>query len=86
MGAHLKPVKVHLDGVLSLKHINYITQLGVIHMPWLVFQEDLSRDLTRHRGKVDQSVVPRVLLPYTPFKNGSDVSLFPVIKDFDRQP
>jgi len=38
-------------------------------------------DLPKHRGEADRSVISRVLLP-TLFKNGLNVSLLPVTRDF----
>ena len=51
--------------------------LPVFHMFRHVFQEDLFHDLTGQGGEADWLVVPRVFL-FTLFKNGRDVSLFPV--------
>jgi len=47
----------------------------------LNFQEDLVRDFPRHRGEANQPVIPQVVRsPF--FKDGNDVSLFPVTRVF----
>jgi len=55
--------------------------LPVLCVPWHSFWEDKFHDLPRHRGEAERSVVPRVVLP-TLFKNGHNVSLLPVARNF----
>lgn len=49
------------------------------------FHKDLFHDIPRHRGDVHQSVVPQVFLSIF-LKNRSDISFFPVTRDFAWQP
>ena len=51
------------------------------HVPQCSLQEDLLRDLFQHSVEADKSVDPCVVLS-TLLKNGCDVALFPVTRDF----
>ena len=48
---------------------------------WWSFQEVRFLDLPRHRGETDRLVVSRIVF-FTLFKNGGNISLFPVTGDF----